>query len=250
MLMPRNMGLGQTCPGGGAWDSGLNVCCAPVGTPPMQDPCSILNNPAFIAQQNQQIAQDVASIPASSYEGQTLAALVAVPINIGQDAVHCQSNPGATFIDSMGVTVTCPSPSHSDLTTGGQPMSTYSTAQLAAMLNSQYGGKAAVSPGNAVYSAPTSTVQPTQQELQTVAPALPGGSTSGGSTSGSTNGSSESGGSTGSTGSSSLTSSAGIDLSFLTNSTLITGIPNWMVGLGGLAALLILPGLIGGRKWA
>ena len=227
----------------------------------MQDPCSILNNPAFIAQQNNQIQQDLASLPVGSFEYQTLQALTSVPINIGNDAVYCESNPGVTFTDSMGVKVTCPSPSHTDVTTGGQPMSTYTEAQLAQILNSQYGATAVVMPGNAAYHPPPATVQPTQGQLNTVAPGpvgstgsgASGGSSSSGGASGGATGSAAPGGSTGSpapggsTGSGS-TSSSGVDLSFLTNSTLITGLPNWAVAFGAIAALMILPGLIGGRR--
>jgi hypothetical protein len=234
-------GFGQTCPNGGSWDSGLQVCCAPAGTPALQDPCSILNNPAFIQQQNTEVAADIASIPASSFEGQTLAALVAVPINIGQDAVYCQSNPGLTFVDAMGVTINCPSPSISDVTTGGQPMSTYTTAQLAQMLNAKYGGAVPETSGDKPYVAPpVPTVQPTQKQLQTVAP--PAGNTAPPGPAGS----SDAGSSTGST--SSTSSTSGIDLSFLTNSDLISGLPNWAVAVGAIAALMILPGLIGGRR--
>jgi hypothetical protein len=157
LIRPRGFGrfrgLGDaqsTCPPG-YWNANLGVCCGQPGTPASMDPCSILNNPGFIAQQNTEVAADVASIPASSYEGQTLQALLGVPLNIGNDAVKCQSNPGATFVDEAGVTITCPSASHTDLTTGGQPMSTFSTAQLAAMLNQQYGGASPTNIGNRPY---------------------------------------------------------------------------------------------------
>ena len=238
------------CPSG-QWNASLNVCCAPGdGTvTAMEDPCSILNNPAFIAQQNQQIAQDVASIPANSYEGQTMAALLAVPINIGNDAVRCQSNPGLTFVDSMGVTITCPSASHTDVTTGGQPMSIYSEADLAKMLNSQYGGAAAILPGNAVYAPPpASTVQPTQQQMKTAAPPPAGSSTDSASGGSSSSGSSGGSGSGSGSGGSTSSSTSSIDLSFLTDSSLISGLPNWAVAFGAIAALMILPGLIGGRR--
>ena len=166
LIRPRGFGrfrgLGDaqsTCPPG-YWNANLGVCCGQPGTPASQDPCSILNNPGFIAQQNAQIAADVASIPASSFEGQTLQALLGVPNNIGNDAVRCQSNPGATFIDEAGVTVTCPAAAHSDVTTGGQPMSNYTTAQLAAMLNAQYGGKGVQPIGNRPYEPLTPLAQP------------------------------------------------------------------------------------------
>lgn len=254
MLMPRGIGLGDgpgSCSNGGAWDPGLKVCCAPSGTSPMQDPCSILNNPSFIAQQNSQIQQDIAT--AGPYEQSTLLALTSVPINIGNDAVYCESNPGVTFTDSMGVKVTCPSASHTDVTTGGQPMSTYSEAQLAAMLDAQYGGSVSAVNGNAPYvPPPATTVQPTQQQLQTAAPPLAGsttgGSTTGGSSSPSGGSSSPSASGSGSSSSSSAAASTGIDLSFLTDDSLISGLPNWAVAFGALAALMILPGLIGGRR--
>lgn len=146
-------GLGQACPNGGAWNAGLNVCCAPQGTPPQMDPCSILNNPAFIAQQNAEIQQDIAT--SGPQNAALISLLTSYPVNIGNDAVKCQSNPGATFVDEMGVTITCPSPSHTDVTTGGQPMSTYSVQQLAAMLNSSYPQIPGYSqPGNAPYVPP------------------------------------------------------------------------------------------------
>jgi hypothetical protein len=252
MMMPRGYGLRGlgdgpgSCSNGGSWDQYLNVCCGPPGTPAMQDPCSILNNPAFIAQQNAEISQDIAT--AGPIEQPTLEALTSVPINIGNDAVYCQSNPGITFVDSMGVTITCPSASHTDVTTGGQPMSTYTTAQLASMLNAQYGSQSPNTSGNAaaVITAPAK-VQPTQQQLSTVTPAVPvGPSTSPISTSGAT--STSGAASTGSNGSTSTASSSGIDLSFLTDTSLISGVPNWIVGFGAIAALIILPGLIGGRR--
>jgi hypothetical protein len=147
----RGLGDAQSSCPPGYWNANLGVCCGLPGTPAMMDPCSILNNPGFIAQQNTQIAADVASIPASSFEGQTLQALLGVPTNIGNDAVRCQSNPGATFVDEAGVTITCPAAAHSDVTTGGQPMSNYSTAQLAAMLQAQYGGQGAQLAGDRPY---------------------------------------------------------------------------------------------------
>jgi len=66
-----------------------------------------------------------------------LAAIAQYPQNVQNDAIKCQTNPGVTFVDDMGVRVTCPSPSYSDVTTGGQPFSTYTVPQLAAMLAGQ-----------------------------------------------------------------------------------------------------------------
>jgi len=246
----RTRGMGQTCTNGGAWDPGLQVCCAPVGTPPMQDPCSILNNPGFIAQQKQQIAQDVAGIPASSYEGQTLAALLAVPVNIGNDAVICQSNPGRTFVDSEGITINCPAPSHTDVTTAGQPMSTYSTAQLAAMLNSQYGGQSPKTPGNVSPIPPNTSVaawaasaaNPANQQIISTPKVITfdgGPSSSGASSGGSSSGGSTSGGS----------STAGADLisqitGDLSNSVTVGGmsLPVWGLAAAALAALWFFGG--------
>ena len=170
-------GLGQapqSCPAGGAWDPGLQVCCAPPGTPPMQDPCSILNNPGFIQEQNIQIAQDIAT--AGPLGQSTLLALTSVPINIGNDAVYCQSNPGAKFTDSEGVAIVCPSSSHSDVTTGGQPMSTYSTAQLAAMLNAQYGGQSPKTPGNTTSTIDVANTGQGGNALDNSSPIVNGGS--------------------------------------------------------------------------
>jgi hypothetical protein len=245
MLMPR--GLGLTCPSGqqptNMYDGSVS-CCGVPGTPCLADPCCILNNPGFIAEQNAQVAQDIASIPASSFEGQTLQALMSVPTNIGEDAVKCQSNPGLTFVDNAGVTITCPSPSHSDLTTGGQPMSTFTTGQLAQMLNSQFGGQAPQTAGETPFFSPSTTVP-----AATIKAVVPKTTVAGSGTQPAGGGSPAPDGSTNTGGStSSSSSSSGVDLSFLTNSSLINGVPNWMVGFGALAALIVLPSLMGGRR--
>lgn len=223
-----------TCTNGGAWNQNLGVCCAPTGTPPMQDPCSILNNPAFIAQQNAQIAQDIAT--AGPIEAPTLQALTSVPINIGNDAVYCQSNPGATFVDSEGVRITCPAGSHSDVTTGGQPMSTLSVTQLASQLNSQYGAASPVNPGNAkAITVPVAqTSAPSFSSTPATAAPIPSTVTNGG---------------TNAAANSSSSSTSGTDLvsqveTSLGGSVTLAGysIPIWALVGGGLAALWFFGG--------
>jgi hypothetical protein len=177
-----------------------------------------------------------------------LAAIAGYPQNVQNDAIRCQTNPGLTFVDEMGITVTCPSPSHSDITTGGQPFSNYSVPQLAAML-AQGATPKTETPNNLV------GVQVPAAAIQSITPAKgpavttgsgPAG-TPGATTSGSPGGSGGSNGSS-SNGSSSNSSTGTMDLSFLTDSSLINGVPNWMVGFGGLALLLILPNMLGGHR--
>jgi hypothetical protein len=240
-LRVRTRGMGQVCTNGGAWDPGLKVCCAPPGTPPMQDPCSILNNPAFLAQQNAEIAQDIAT--SGPLEQPTLQALTGVPINIGNDAVYCQSNPGATFVDSEGIQITCPSASHTDVTTGGQPMSTLSLAQLAAQLNAAYGSRSPVNPGNAPYVAPVYGGPGTGISTNV-------GSGAGTPSSGSTSTSTTNPGGSSSTSSSAIsTPSAASDLGSQIATTLggsvsIAGVslPIWGLGAAALAALWFFGG--------
>ena len=237
----RNRGMGQTCTNGGAWDPGLQVCCAPPGTPAMQDPCSILNNPNFIAQQNSQIQQDLAT--SGPIELPTLQALTSVPINIGNDAVYCQSNPGVTFVDSEGIKVTCPSASHTDVTTGGQPMSTYTTAQLAAMLNATYGAQSPVNPGNASY-VPAMNGAPVQGPSKTSISMNAGGSSSTSGSGGSSSSSDSSAGGASSTGDSALTDLGTQIAGTLSNSVTVGGmsLPIWGLAVAGLAALWFFGG--------
>jgi hypothetical protein len=118
------------------WNSSTGICCAPTGTPPEQDPCSILNSPAFLAAQAQDvgpIAPSGAPVSAGNGSGAAeLASIAGYPQNVQQDAENCQTNPGASFVDPWGMTVNCPSASIEQAP--GIFVSAYTTAQLAAML--------------------------------------------------------------------------------------------------------------------
>lgn len=137
-LVRRGRGFGAsgstaaTCTSPNYWDGGLNTCCAPVGTAPADDPCSILNNPAFLS------AQETDTGPIGSESGgvdQTILNSLAPYSNeVQQAALNCWSNPGLTYTDNFGNTITCPSPS---LDMNGIEVSSYSQAQLAQMLQSQ-----------------------------------------------------------------------------------------------------------------
>jgi hypothetical protein len=131
-------GLGISCPSGqqatNMYDGSVQ-CCGVPGTPCAADPCCILNNPAYIATQVQAQADAISGDAGNA--SSMLAAIAQYPQNVQNDAIKCQTNPGVTFVDDMGVRVTCPSPSYSDVTTGGQPFSTYTVPQLAAMLAGQ-----------------------------------------------------------------------------------------------------------------
>lgn len=145
LTLVRGRGFGATgstsasdCSSPNYWNGDIGVCCAPLGTPPGQDPCSILNNPAFIAAQ----ANDVGPIgpngvPLSSPNYGTaspnnLADLSGYPNNVQADVQECYENPGASFIDSVGMQVNCPT--QSTLAAPGIPVSAFSYAQLASML--------------------------------------------------------------------------------------------------------------------
>ena len=132
LIRGRGMGVtGSTaasCTSPNYWDGGLNTCCAPLGTPAAQDPCSILNSPAYIADQQQAAATDIAAPDVTA----DLAAIAGYPQNVQNDAVECLQNPGVTFTDSMGIKITCPAPSTQNLSGGFT--SIYSIPQLAAMI--------------------------------------------------------------------------------------------------------------------
>jgi hypothetical protein len=241
--------LGLTCPSGQQPTSmynGTQQCCGVPGTPPEADPCSILNNPAFLAAQ----ASDVGPIgpngvplssptfPAGSPTN--LSDIASYPNNVQQDVITCSMSPGVTFVDSMGVSVTCPAETSNE---NGILVSAYTYGQLAQMLS---GGIEAATPtdliGNQPFAqpipvstskvpAPSSPTQPTvpASQIQNAA----------GSISSSTNTN---------TGASPLPATTGVDLSFLTNDSLVSGIPNWGVAFAAIAALMILPSLIGGRR--
>src|ERR1700678_1260868 len=56
LIRGRGMGASgstqATCTSPTYWNGGLNTCCAPLGTTPAADPCSILNQPGYLAAQS------------------------------------------------------------------------------------------------------------------------------------------------------------------------------------------------------
>jgi hypothetical protein len=249
--------LGQTCNNGGYWNPSLAVCCAPTGTPPEADPCSILNSPGFLAAQ----AADVGplgpdGVPLSSPQfgsgsPTNLADIVGYPNNVQQDVITCSMSPGVTFVDSTGISVTCPAETSNE---NGILVSAYTYGQLAQMLapgitaatptdllGNQPFALPPAAPVTAKAPAPSSPAQVTvpaaQIQAASNAPASAPASNGGGSTAAAAGSSS-----------SSTSSTSGIDLSFLTNDSLISGVPNWGVAFAAVAALMILPSLIGGRR--
>jgi hypothetical protein len=119
---------------------GSTKCCGAPGTPPAADPCSILNSPGFLQAQ----AADVGPIgpngvPLSSPSFSTytssptnLADIASYPNNVQEDVQTCFTNPGASFVDSVGMQVNCPSAQTE--VASGIFNSSYTYAQLAAML--------------------------------------------------------------------------------------------------------------------
>jgi hypothetical protein len=247
MMIPRGMGL--TCqppliPTNTSEASifkGALTCCGDPSSPDYNgatDPCSWTNtNPGFLAASA--AANDPAAVSAATGGNPVAVDLTQYPENVQADAYACYSSPGATFTDHMGVVINCPAGS---VMTPAGPVSKYSVVQLAAMLAPNATPKIPTaanlfSPGPFLPS-----VQPTQGQINNVAPepkqlpVVPGAADT--STPGSNSGGS----------SSTSSSTSGVDLSFLTNSSLITGLPNWAVAVGVVAALMVLPGLMGGRR--
>lgn len=241
MLMPRGMGWAgegasqSGCPSG-QWNSNLQTCCAPGdGTvPAMDDPCSLFNQQPYLQEQATVQAQAIAGDAGT--QSATLAAIENYSQPVQTAALNCVSNPGLKYTDNWGNPVTCPSQSVND---NGIMVSAFTAEQLAAMIQPVY----ATAPLPADAYAGTTVVPPAgtvpAAAIQAVAPAPPKTTTTTGS--GSPAGSTNAGGSNST---STSTSSSGVDLSFLTDDSLISGIPNWGVAFGALAALMILPGII------
>lgn len=241
MLMPR--GLGLTCPPGQSptnmYDGSVKCCGGPT---PESDPCSYLNSAGYVATQAKAQADAIAGDAGNA--SALLAQIAGYPMNVQNDAIRCKTNPGKTFIDDMGISVTCPSSSYSDITTGGQPFSTFSIQTLAAML------AGSATPANETLINTAGTTIPGAVIQAVVPPPGPVIAKTSGSPAGTPGTSPTGGGSPAPAGGSTNTGggSSTMDLSFLTNSSLINGVPNWMVGFGSLAILLILPSLLGGRR--
>jgi len=170
----------DTCTSPNYWNGGLSRCCAPIGTDPASDPCSILNNPDFIAAQNTAVAEDIAVLGPNS----AAAALAGVPINIGDAAVYCSNHPGGVYSDPIsGQPMQCPAGGHQDLS--GAYWSNYTVQQLAAMLYAKYGAAAPQLPGNAPITGwgPTPAVRDTGGGGSAVTPTVRLVNSSGGSNS-------------------------------------------------------------------
>ena len=257
LVLVRRRGMGDTsCPPGqtptNMYDGSVKCCGGPT---PESDPCSYLNTPGYIASQNQVQANAIAG-DAGPMNAAILAQLAQYPQNVQTDALNCVSNPGSTFTDAYGMTVTCPAPSTSPVP--GINVSIYSPAQIAAMI----AGSATPS-----YETPINTVDtrviPTPVVVVNKDPVVQ--TNGGGSGSGSSGGSGGSGGgNTGGGGGSSCVApntlvngvctapaapATGTDLvsqieTALSNSVTIGGmsIPVWALVGGGFAALWFFGG--------
>lgn len=158
LIRGRGMGASgsdaSSCTAPNYWNGSINTCCAPLGTTPAADPCSILNQPGFLAAQAADVGPLGANgVPLSAGNGPgaaELASIASYPNNVQTDAINCWSNPGLLYINSMGQTVSCPSASVSD---NGIPVSAYTVAQLAAML-APTDTPSTLLAGNAPFAAP------------------------------------------------------------------------------------------------
>lgn len=240
------VGQGATqanCPSG-QWNNNLNVCCAPAGTPAVDDPCSIFNQPAYL--QTQATAQQQAIAGGAGPLGASILESVAgYDQNIQSDAINCVSNPGLTFTDNTGKSITCPQPYTMD---NGIPVSIYTAAQIAAMIAPT--GATPTTPDNAPNnileaSAPTKvTVTPAAQINALSNSAAQTNTSSTPSNQQITNATNVTGNSTNSQGGAPAPASdvtvGGVDITAWIEQ-------NWVLLAAGAAALFILPGLMKGR---
>lgn len=125
-----------TCPSG-QWNPNLGVCCAPGdGTvSAMGDPCSLFNQSAYESTQAQAQA-DAEAGDAGDFSSE-LTALNGFTQPVQTAALTCWNNPGHTYVDPWGNTITCPSAS---VNMNGILVSAYNTVQLAQMLGGQITG--------------------------------------------------------------------------------------------------------------
>lgn len=164
ILLPQlRRGMGATgsdansCTPPNSWNQFKGVCCAPPGTPPAADPCSILNDPGYLASQ----AADVGplqsnGVPVSAGNGAGAAELAEVagyPNSVQTAAMNCWNNPGLVYTDPFGSQIKCPAAS---VNMNGILVSAYSPGQLAAMLSTQ-ATPAETFLGNAPFAAPVSS---------------------------------------------------------------------------------------------
>ena len=248
------------CPSG-QWNSNLQVCCAPGdGTVPAEaDPCSILNNPGFVQQQNTDVANEVSFLQSTNSPGNSnqlllnnIQAGLSVPNNIAQDAEACQYSPGASFTDAAGVQIQCPAGSVEQA--AGIYVSQYSLDQLTSMLNSQYGAASPKTTGNlpqgqAVQNVLAATAPGTVAVTpapQTNALSNSAAQTGGGGTpsqqqiANANNVTGNSGNGQGGSAPAQDVTVGGVDITAWIEQ-------NWVLLAAGAAALFILPGLMKGR---
>jgi len=243
------MGMGLTCPEGQQPTNTPNgmQCCGVPGTSCEADPCSYCNTPQYIATQTAAAAAALQPGGAGPLGASILESIASYPQNIQSDAIDCVSNPGLTFTDEEGISVTCPQAYTMD---NGIPVSIYTAAQLAQMLS------AAATPttetpinviGTSIPAAAINVTTPNLPAVTSGTVAAPVSTTAAGSTSSSSPSGSSSSSSTSTSGASSTSGTSTLDLSFLTDDSLISGVPNWGVAVAAIVALMLLPKLIGGR---
>ena len=176
-FLVRRRGVGadgsdaNSCTSPNYWNGAKGICCAPPGTPAAGDPCSILNDPGYLAAQ----AADVGplgpnGVPLSSpnfaaypTSPTNLADIAGYPNNVQQDVQTCYTNPGASFVDSVGMQVNCPA-GKTQIAPGnpGIWVSTNNYAQLASMLAPSLTPKTALL-GNSPFAQPTEPYPATPQ---------------------------------------------------------------------------------------
>lgn len=241
-------GLGLTCPPGqtptNQYDGTVKCCGGPT---PESDPCSYLNSPQYVATQQQ--AQQNAIAGDAGLFSSDLAKIAVYPQNIQNDAIRCEQNPGQTFVDEMGITVTCPAQGTQNLS--GGYTSVYTIPELAAMIAPNATPKtetpvnmvdvtnAGQTPNALANSAP-----------KTTAPVTPGAGTNalsnsavqtGTSTTPTQNQIANANNVTGNMSNVPDVTVGGVDLTAWLSQ-------NWILVAAGAAALFILPGLMGGRR--
>ena len=242
-------GLGLTCPSGQvptAMYTGDTVCCGAPGTPPEADPCSYVNTPQYVATQTAAAAAALAPGGAGPMGAALLESVSQYPQNVQKDALNCVSNPGLTFVDDEGISITCPAAETDD---NGIYVSIYTPAQIAAMISGAATPATETAINVAGTTLPASLIQSAVPSLPGYQSTAPVASTVQGGSNATAPAASSSTATTGSTSSNSTATSttSTLDLSFLTNDSLISGVPNWGVAAGVIIALMFLPKMMGGR---
>jgi hypothetical protein len=242
---------GMTC--GPVSGGEAECCCGDPSSPTYNaylDPCSYVNtNQSLLAAQA--AANTPAAIAANTGNNQTAIDLAQYPQNIQTDAYACYSSPGKSFTDDFGVKINCPS---SSVMTPAGPTSAYTVEQLAQTLYastptvnvaSNTGVAKVTNPisGNALNNTAPSPASVTGTPAQSNALV-----TGAGQTSPNTPSQAQIIAGNNVAGNTSMTNTSTSPISDTTTDDAVNWLEsNWVLLAAGLAAVIILPGLLSHR---